>query len=148
MAAQTSATPTGLCVTNTTTEKVALCSADLGMMPLATSPAGREGRRCATLAGKDSTAPTQSVCQGVMTNMDIVTNQGNASAELAGKAATAMSASDTQAVSMAPASNPGSVTAKKAGGAFSATRVRPSFMIVRSPQSSPMPTGNIDSSCI
>lgn len=69
-------------------------------------------------------------------------------AELAGKAATAMSASDTQAVSMAPASNPGSVTAKKAGGAFSATRVRPSFMIVRSPQSSPMPTGNIDSSCI
>lgn len=69
-------------------------------------------------------------------------------AELAGRAATAMSASDTQAVSMAPANNPGSVTARKAGGAFSATKVRPSSKIARSPQSSPMPTGNIDPSCI
>ena len=68
--------------------------------------------------------------------------------ELAGRAATAMSASATRAVSMVPASNPGSVTARKAGGAFSATRVRPSSVIARSPQSSPMPTGNIDSSCI
>lgn len=41
---------------NTTTVKVAPCSADPGMMPSATSPAGREGRRCATLAGKASTA--------------------------------------------------------------------------------------------
>lgn len=48
-------------------------------------------------------------------------------AELAGRAATAMSASDTQAVSMVPASSPGSVTARKAGGAFSATRVSPSL---------------------
>lgn len=48
-------------------------------------------------------------------------------AELAGRAAIAMSASDTQAVSMVPASSPGSVTARKAGGAFSATRVSPSF---------------------
>lgn len=48
-------------------------------------------------------------------------------AESAGRAATAMSASDTQAVSMAPVSNPGSVTARKAGGASSATRVSPSL---------------------
>lgn len=47
-------------------------------------------------------------------------------AELAGRAATVTSASDTQAVSTAPASNPGSVTARKAGGAFSAIRVSPS----------------------
>lgn len=48
-------------------------------------------------------------------------------AELAGRAVTVMSASDTQAVSMVPASSPGSVTARKAGGAFSATRVSPSL---------------------
>lgn len=58
-------------------------------------------------------------------------------AELAGRAVIVTSASDTRAVSMAPASNPGSVTARKAGGAFSATRVRPSSVIARSPQSSP-----------
>lgn len=58
-------------------------------------------------------------------------------AELAGRAATAMNASDTQAVSMVPASSPGSVTARKAGGASSATRVSPSSMIARSPQSCP-----------
>lgn len=67
---------------------------------------------------------------------------------MAGRDATAMSASDTQDVSMVPVSNPGNVTARKAGGAFSATRVSPSSMVARSPQCSPMPTGKIHSSCI
>lgn len=47
--------------------------------------------------------------------------------ELAGRAATVMNASDTQAVFMAPASSPGNATARKAGEAFSATRVSPSL---------------------
>ena len=44
-------------------------------------------------------------------------------AEWAGRAGTATSASGTQAVSTAPAGSPGSATARRAGGAFSATRV-------------------------
>lgn len=68
------------------------------------------------------------VCENTLVNLEgnmivLCFFQG---AELAGRAATAMSASDTQAVSMVPASSPGSVTARKAGGAFSATRVSPS----------------------
>lgn len=69
-------------------------------------------------------------------------------AESAGRAATVMSASDTQAVSMEPANSPGNVIVRRAGVAFSATRVSPSSVIARSPQSSPMPTGKIESSCI
>lgn len=44
-------------------------------------------------------------------------------AEWAGRAGTATSASGTQAVSTAPASSPGNATARRAGGASSATRV-------------------------
>ena len=44
-------------------------------------------------------------------------------AEWAGRAGTVTSAFGTQAVSMAPASSPGSAPVRKAGGAFSATRV-------------------------
>lgn len=56
---------------------------------------------------------------------------------MAGRAATVMSASDTQAVSMAPVSSPGSVTARKAGGAFSATRVSSSLYDLQVPSKQP-----------
>ena len=46
-------------------------------------------------------------------------------AEWAGRAGTVTSASGTQAASTAPASSPGSATARRAGVASSATRVSP-----------------------
>ncbi|KAK2489213.1 hypothetical protein MC885_012569 [Smutsia gigantea] len=76
---------------------------------------GWEGQYCAQRV-------RQSACQDVMSSMGFVTSQGNASAEWAGRAGTVTSAFGTQAVCMAPASSPGSATARKAGGAFSATR--------------------------
>nr|KAF6504689.1 delta like canonical Notch ligand 1 [Rousettus aegyptiacus] len=56
--------------------------------------------------------------------MGFVTSQGSASAEWAGRAGTVTSASATRAVCTAPASSRGSAPARRAGGAFSATRVR------------------------
>ena len=63
-AARTSSTPTALCVMSTTLAKAAPSSAAPEMTPLATSPAGREGRKSATLAGRASTAQSVSPGQG------------------------------------------------------------------------------------
>uniref|UniRef100_A0ACB8GB96 Uncharacterized protein n=1 Tax=Sphaerodactylus townsendi TaxID=933632 RepID=A0ACB8GB96_9SAUR len=56
------------------------------MMPLVTSPVESVGEKvCNLRAGRGSTALTQFACPDVTSIMDIVTSQGNASAELAGK---------------------------------------------------------------
>ena len=63
-AAQTSSTPIALCVMSTTSGKAAPSSAAPEMTPSAISPAGREGRKSATLAGRGSTAQSVSPREG------------------------------------------------------------------------------------
>lgn len=108
---------------NTTMEKAALSSAGPGMMPLATSLAESVERRSATQAGRASTAPNQFACLDVMNNMGFVTNLENANVGLGGKGVIVMSASDTQAAFMVLANNRGNATVRKAGVAFSVTKI-------------------------
>lgn len=123
MTALTSSIPTALCVMNTTMERAALFSAVPGMMPLATSLAESVVRRSATQAGRASTARNQFACLDVMNNMAFVTSLENANVGLGGKGVIVTSASDTQAVFMVPVNNLGNATVRKAGVAFSVTKI-------------------------
>lgn len=115
--------PTASYVMSTTTAKAALFFAGHEMMLLDTSLAASVERSYATLAGRDSTALNQSVFQDVMKNTASVINQESASVVWALAGVIVMTASVTQAAFMAPANSLGSVTARRGGVGFSATRI-------------------------
>lgn len=104
-------------------EKVALSSVGPGMMLLDTSPVASEERSYATPAGRGNIVLNQSVYLAVMKNMASVTNLESASVVWVSVAVTVTTASVTQDAFMAPASSPGSVTARRDGVDSSATRI-------------------------
>lgn len=112
-----------------TTAKVVPKNARPGTTFLATTSATLMGNYPVSPAGRENTAKNLSVLKDAAKAMETVPVRENACVGQAGRASSVMSVSVIQAVNMAHASYPGSVTVKKAGEDCSVTRILTTVLI-------------------